>query len=74
MSTRQQRLSSLPQIQNKIDQLIGKKINVVLSNGTVVFGRVLKASAEAIIMENARLKKISYPCSQISELYVDLID
>ena len=74
MSTRQQRLTSTSQIQKKIDQLVGKKINLVLSNGTVVLGRLDKANAEVVTMENGRLKKINYPFSEISELYFDMID
>ena len=74
MSTRQQRLTSTSQIQKKIDQLVGKKINLVLSNGTVVFGRLDNANAEVLTMENGRLKKINYPFSEISELYFDMID
>jgi hypothetical protein len=73
MSTRQLRLTSVESIKKNLDKLSGKKINLVLSDKTVVFGEVFQVNPESIGVVNGRLKKINYPLTQISEIYFDTI-
>jgi hypothetical protein len=71
MSTRQLRLNGPDQIRQNIKRLLGKKINVVLTDDTVVFGKLKEANALEIQLLNMRLKKVSYPFTKITEIYLD---
>jgi small nuclear ribonucleoprotein (snRNP)-like protein len=71
MSTRQLRLSDADQIQKSIASLIGKKINIVLTDDTVVFGELKKVNTAEIQLLNMRLKKVSYTFDRIAEVYLD---
>jgi ribosome maturation factor RimP len=73
MSTRQLRLTSAGEIKKNLDRLAGKKINIVLNDNTVVFCHVLKIDPEGLTIQNGRLKKLTIPFSQISEIYFDTI-
>lgn len=71
MSTRQLRLNGPDQIRQNIKRLLGKKINIVLTDDTVVFGELKEANALEIQLLNMRLKKVSYPFAKITEIYLD---
>lgn len=71
MSTKQLRLNDPEQIQKSIKSLLGKKINIVLTDDTVVFGELKKVDTAEIQLLNMRLKKISYPFARIAEVYLD---
>lgn len=71
MSTRQLRLNGQDQIRQNIKRLLGKKINIVLTDDTVVFGELKDANTSAIQLLNMRLKKVSYPFAKITEIYLD---
>ena len=71
MSTKQLRLNGPDQIQERIKRLIGKKINVVLTDDTVVFGELKEANTSDIQLLNMRQKKVRYPFAKITEIYFD---
>lgn len=71
MSTKQLRLNDPELIQKSIKSLVGKKINIVLTDDTVVFGELKKVNTAEIQLLNMRLKKISYPFARIAEVYLD---
>lgn len=71
MSTKQLRLNDPELIQKNIKSLLGKKINIVLTDDTVVFGELKKVNTTEIQLLNMRLKKISYPFARIAEVYLD---
>ena len=74
MSTKQLRLNDPAQIQKSIKSLLGKKINIVLTDDTVVFGELKDVNATEIRLMNMRLKNIRYPFDKITEVYLDTND
>jgi hypothetical protein len=73
MSTKQIRLSDPAQIRNRINEFIGKKINIVLTDNTTQIGALEAVKGSAIVLRNMRLKKTVYPLATIAELYSDTI-
>jgi len=73
MSTRQHRLTSPDQLKKQLETLVGKKINVVLKDGTTVMGELLKAEPEQIVLRNMRLRNVPFSFQQIAEVYFDTI-
>lgn len=73
MRTKQLRISDALQIKSRMPEFVGKKINIVLSDNTVVFGKLAKISVSEIVLMNMRLEKIKYPINSISEVYLDTI-
>jgi hypothetical protein len=71
MSTRQMRLTSHDEILKRLQELSGKKINIVLVDNTVVFGTVGHANSEEIELENMRLAKIKILMKMVREIYYD---
>jgi hypothetical protein len=71
MGTKQLRISDPEQIKIKAGTFLGKKINIVLLDNTVVFGKLKEVSSDDILLLNMRMKKVKYPFSSIAELYVD---
>lgn len=71
MSTRQHRLQSQEQIRKRIPELIGKEINIVLRDSTVLLGRLLEASDARLKVQNLRQKSFEIPLDKISEMYFD---
>lgn len=71
MSTKQLRLNGPDQIHESIKRLIGKKINIVLTNDMVVFGELKEANTSHIHLLNMRQKKVRYPFAKITEIYFD---
>jgi hypothetical protein len=71
MRQRQIRLTSPNQIQSKVAELLGKKINIVLTDSGVMFGELTQVLPDSIIIQNMRLKKVQIPLHTIYELYLD---
>ena len=71
MSTRQLRLSDPDQIQKTINRFLGKKINIVLNDDTVVFGELKEVSSVDIQVLNMRRKKVRCRFKEIIEVYLD---
>lgn len=73
MKTKQLRLSGISQISSRLSDFVGKKINIVFKDSSVVFGELKSANDKEILILNMRQKKISYPLAKIAELYVDTV-
>jgi small nuclear ribonucleoprotein (snRNP)-like protein len=71
MGTKQLRLSDPAQINSRIRSFLGKKINIVLSDNTVMFGELREVNDSGILLLNMRFKKITYPLKNIAEIYLD---
>lgn len=71
---RQIRLSSLEQIQKRIKDLMGKKINIVLGNRTVLFGELKNADDTRLTFVNMRREPVTLLLREISEIYMDFKD
>jgi hypothetical protein len=73
MSTRQLRLTSVDSIRKNLNRLSGKNITLVLTDKTVMFGKVLDVQSDGLVIVNGRLKKAIYTLTDISEIYFDSI-
>jgi hypothetical protein len=54
-------------------EFIGKKINIVLSDSTAMFGVLKKVSDAEIVLMNMRMENVKYPFTSITEIYLDTI-
>jgi hypothetical protein len=71
MSTRQLRISDPHQIKQQVSRFIGKKINIVLNDGSAMFGTLRASNDREIELENMARRKVRYPFSTITEIYID---
>jgi ribosome maturation factor RimP len=71
MSTRQQRLQDKSKIAEKLAASAGKKIQIVFNDQTVLLGSVVKLDDQMLVAVNMRLKEVTIPLEQISEVYLD---
>lgn len=71
MSTRQLRLNNRDLIRQRMNDFTGKKINIVLNDGTAFLVTVKQCDEQQITAENMRLKKIIIPFKNINEIYFD---
>lgn len=73
MSIRQLRLTSPDQIKNGINDLIGKPVNVVLNDKTVVLCKLQSVDHNGVVVQNMRLKALRFLFTNITEIYFDKI-
>lgn len=73
MRTRQIRLNDPDHIHRRMPEFLGKKINIVLADRTVMFGELKKVNQSGIVLRNMRLENITYPFKNIVEIYFDTI-
>lgn len=71
MSTRQLRLNTVDQMQKRLKDFTGKKINIVLRDRTVLFGVLKGIDNAALTFENMRLEPFTLALKEISEVYLD---
>jgi hypothetical protein len=71
MSTRQLRLNTLEQIQNRLKDFPGRKINIVLNDRTVLFGEFISMDVTRLKFKNMRLQSVTLLLHEISEVYLD---
>ena len=71
MATRQLRISDALQIKQKLGLQLGKKINLVLRDGTAVVGVVKASSDLEVEVLNMAQRSQRYPFSSIAEIYID---
>lgn len=71
MSIRQIRLNSIEQIKSRVREFEGKRIQVILSNNTSMYGELKSVEALGIVVENQRLKRNLLPFDTITEIYFD---
>ena len=72
MSTRQIRLNTPEQIQKRLREFTGKKINIVLHNRTVLFGELQNFDETQLRFSNMRNEPVSLLLKDISEVYTDI--
>ena len=68
---RQIRLSSFDQFQERLKDFTGKKINIVMRNRSVLFGRLRKTDNSQLTFVNMRNEEFTLPLKEISEVYLD---
>jgi hypothetical protein len=71
MATRQLRISDAQQIRQQMGLLVGKKINIVLRDGTAVLGVVKTSSDQEVELSNMAQKCQRFAVSAIVEIYID---
>jgi hypothetical protein len=54
-------------------EFLGKKLNIVLNDRTVMFGELKNVGSDHIVLSNMRLENIQYPFNSIVEVYLDTI-
>ncbi len=71
MVSRQLRLNTLEQMRNRLKEFIGRKISIVLSNRTVLFGELKSITDAELKFVNMRLDPVNLSLEDIAEVYVD---
>jgi len=71
MVTRQLRLNTRELIRKRLKEFIGKKINIVLSDRTVLFGELRSITDTQLIFVNMRLESVTLSIDDINEVYLD---
>lgn len=71
MRTKQLRLNDSNQIRQRMSEFLGKKINIVLADRTVMFGELKKVNEHGIILRNMRLEDVKFLFQSIVEVYLD---
>jgi hypothetical protein len=74
MQKRLLRLSTQTQIRQQVAGFVGKKINIVLNNNTVVLAELLKFSEAELSVQNMRRQKLSVAFADIYEIIIDIND
>ena len=74
MQKRLLRLSTQTQIRQQVAAFVGKKINIVLNNNTVVLAELLKFSDAELSVQNMRRQKLSVAFADIYEIIIDIND
>lgn len=69
--TRQVRLSTTEQIQKRLKEFTGKKINIVLRDRKVLFGELRTVDEEQLTFLNMRQQPVRLLLGEISEIYLD---
>lgn len=69
---RQVRLSTFDQLQKRLKDFTGKKINIVMRNRKVLFGELKKTDETQLTFVNMRNEEFTLPLKEISEVYMDL--
>lgn len=71
MGTRQTRVSAPEDIRRESANYLNHKVNVVLKDNTVRFGKLCSIKNDVLVIENLRQRKTGIAIDQISELYLD---
>ena len=71
MRTKQLRLIDSNQIRTRMNEFIGEKINIVLTDRTAMFGELKHVNDTSIVLRNMRLENITYPIQSIVEIFLD---
>ncbi len=71
MVTRQLRLNTPDQIKKRLTEFVGKKINIVLTNRTVLFGELKRITDTQLTCVNMRMDPFTLSLAEISEVYLD---
>jgi hypothetical protein len=71
MSTRQLRISDEHQIRQQMGRYVGKKLNIVLRDGTATVGVLTSVTGQEIELLNMARRSQRYAISSITEIYID---
>lgn len=71
MQKRQLRLSHPVIIRQQLAEFLGKKINIVQQDNTVIFGELMTVRSDQFTIKNMRGKKTTHLINDIYELYLD---
>jgi len=71
---RQIRLSTFGQLQNRLKEFTGKKINIVLRNRKVFFGELKTVDDTLLTFEDMRQEIFTVALKEISEVYLDFTE
>ncbi|HMV11219.1 MAG TPA: hypothetical protein PKL56_04735 [Cyclobacteriaceae bacterium] len=74
MQKRLTRLSTPAQIQSELARFTGKKINIVLTDNTVLLAELLKFSGINLDLRNMRGQKLTVAIDDIYEIIIDIND
>jgi hypothetical protein len=72
VSKKQVRISNPEEIRRRLPEFLQRKISLVLSDSTVIFGTLLNVKKDSVAIANMRLREITLPIARISELFMDL--
>lgn len=72
MQKRLLRLSTQTQILQHVAGFVGKKINIVLNNDTVVLAELLKFSDTELVVQNMRRHELTVAFTDIYEIIIDI--
>jgi len=71
VAKRQKRFQSAEEIKKNIPQLLGKNINIVFIDGTVLFARLTGEKEGQLQIANMRLNESTIALNKISEIILD---
>ena len=71
MQKRQLRLNHPVIIRQRLAEFLGKKINIVQQDNTVIFGELMTVEGDQFTIKNMCGKKTTHLISDIYELYLD---
>lgn len=74
MQKRLLRLSTQAQIRQQAAGFVGKKINIILNDNTVVLAELLKLSGTQLEVQNMRRQKLTVAFTDIYEIIIDIND
>jgi hypothetical protein len=72
MQKRLLRLSTKAQIRQQITGFVGKKINIVLNDNTVILAELLKLSEVELQVQNMRRHELTVAFTDIYEIIIDI--
>ncbi len=72
MAKRQIRYATKQSIIESAPEIIGKKANIVLKDGQVVFATVLNISSSTLKHQNMRLVQAEVDLNNITEIIIDI--
>lgn len=71
MRTKQLRLNDSSEIRKRMPEFLGKKINIVLLDRTIMFGELCSINDSEIVLKNMRQENMKYPFQSLIEVYID---
>ncbi len=74
MQKRLLRLGTSAQIRKELARFTGKKINIVLTDNTVVLAELLTFADNELAVRNMRGQKLTVAIADIDEIIIDLND
>jgi hypothetical protein len=64
-------LNSIKLIKKRVHEFLEKKINIVLSDRTVILATLVKTTPDGLEVLNMRQKRVKIPFEKLTEIYSD---